>query len=140
MSAMSKEWVLPHDPELIYLREKIKRLEEELEGYRLHPDKHSIIRPPETLEVRGLPPAVPYRIYSLEPLAEAQAENEPIQNRYHVILRGGSGDGSIGYGYYVSHHELYGKYDICGLMAHLHERTVYSLARFIEQKRERGKP
>ena len=132
------EWILPHDPELLYLREKVQRLEAELECYRLHPEKHSILHPPETLEVRGLPPSVPYRIHSLEPLAEAQAENEPGQNRYHIILRGGSGDGSVGYGYYVTHRELYSIYDICGLMAELHKRTVHSLAKFIEQ-RERGK-
>jgi hypothetical protein len=132
------EWFLPHDPELLYLREKVQRLEAELEHYRQQPEKHSVLRPPETLEVRGLPPSVPYRIYSLDPLVEVQAENEPGQNRYHIILRGGSGDGSIGYGYYVSHQELYGVVDICGLMAYLHERTVHALARFIEGKnRER---
>lgn len=134
---MSQEWVLPHDPELLYLREKVQRLEAELDYYRLQPERYSVLRQPETLAVRGLPPS--YRIHSLEPLVEVLAENEPGQNRYHIILRGGSGGDSIGYGYYVTHHELYSIYDICGLMAELHKRTVHSLAKFIEQKRERGK-
>ena len=133
---MSQEWFLPHDPELLYLREKVQRLEAELESCR-QLEKHSIFRPPETLEVRGLPPSVPYRVYSLEPLVVVHAENEPGQNRYHIILQGGSGDGSIGYGYYVTHRELYSIVDICGLMAELHKR-VHSLAKFIEQRRERG--
>ena len=133
---MSNEWVLPHAPELLYLREKVQRLEAELERCRLQEEKHFVLHPPEILEVRGLPPSVPYKIYSLEPLVQAHAENEPGQGRYHVILRGGRGDDSVGYGYYVTHQELYSIVDICGLMAHLHERIVHALAKFIERKRD----
>ena len=39
---MSQEWFLPHDPELLYLREKVQRLEAELERYRgLSPEDYS---------------------------------------------------------------------------------------------------
>jgi len=135
---MSEEWVLPHDPELLYLREKVQRLEAELERYRglQPPEDYSILRHPPTSAVRGiLPPS--YRLATLVPLAETLAANESGQGRYHIILRGGRGDDSVGYGYYVSHQKLYSIVDICGLMAHLHERTVHALARFIEEKRER---
>jgi hypothetical protein len=98
------------------------------------PEDYSILRHPETLAVRGILPAS-YRLATLEPLAEALAANESGQ--YHIILRGGRGDDSVGYGYYVSHRELYSIYDICGLMAELHKRTVHSLAQFIEKRRER---
>ena len=135
---MSQEWFLPHDPELLYLRERVQRLEAELERYRGLPlENYSVLRSPETLAVRGILPES-YRMAILNPLAYAQADNEPGQGRYHIILRGGRGDDSVGYGYYVSHRELYDVRDVCGLMSHLHERTVYALARFIEGKnRER---
>ena len=135
---MSQEWFLPHDPELLYLREKVQRLEAELERLRLQPEDYSILRPPETLALRGHILPTEHKIHSLRPLVVAQAENEPGQHRYHIILRGGFGDDSVGYGYYVTHREIYSIYDICGLMAELHKRTVHSLAKFIEQRRERG--
>jgi hypothetical protein len=136
---MSQEWLLPHDPELLYLRERVQRLEAELERYRgLPPEDYSILRHPPTSAVRAVGGIMPpsYRLATLVPLAEAQAENEPGQNRYHIILRGGSGDNSVGYGYYVTHRELYDVRDVCGLMAHLHERTVHALAKFIERRND----
>jgi hypothetical protein len=134
---MGQEWLLPHEPELLYLREKVQRLEAELEDYRRQPEQdYSVLRPPETFALRGHILPTEHKIHSLRPLVVAQAENEPDQNRYHIILQGGSGDGSVSYGYYVSHQELYSIYNICGLMAKLHKRTVHSLVKFIEKKRE----
>lgn len=119
-------WTVPNEPELLYLREKIKRLEAELSYYR-GISRYTIDKPPTEVKLSKLP-----RIYQLLPLVTAEANFDDDPTAYHVLLSSGESTGKIAYGYYVSRQELYTISDRCGLMAELHKRTVHALAKFLE--------
>ena len=124
------EWTLPCEPELLYLREKTKRLEAEL-YYLKGLDQPTITEPPPVVTVITLPP-----YYQLTPMVSASSReaghNNPMS--YHILLKAVKGLESIEYGYYVSKPELYNTTDRLGMMAELHRRVIHSLARFIEDK------
>jgi hypothetical protein len=115
------EWTLPHDPEILYLRERVARLEAELEGYRR---PYSITSPPKEIAVPTLNP-------SLSLLALAEVKKDPLG--LHIIARAGGKDG-FAYGYYASNRELYQARDLTGILAHLHHRLIRKIAMMLAKE------
>lgn len=129
---MNEEWKLPHEPELLYLRERVQRLEAEVEHLRRF-DTYSVTRPPSELVMVNLPREIRIPLFAVAELTREDAI-EPIHVRVHTK---GPNDG-LGYGYYITQQELLTSWDAAGIAAELHKRLLHTLVEHIRPRIKLG--
>ena len=123
------EWTIPCEPELLYLRDRVKRLEGELRNIKgPDGDRYSIKEPPRIINGPVLLPKI-----EIPMAAYCRFSEEPNGTEYHMEMRSINPLG-IGHAYYISKPELLTAVYATGILEYLHKGVIFSIGAFLEKK------